>query len=265
MTTTKPTASLTAVVLTKDEEKNIGRCLEALRWVPRVLVVDSFSSDGTADVARSFPNVEVTQRHFDSFAGQCNHALQLVDTEWVLSLDADYVVTDALRREITELPASDAAGHRVPFTYCIHGQPLRGTLYPARTVLYRKSAAHYEDFGHGHKVKIEGRVLDLAGRMLHDDRKPLSRWLQNQIRYARQEADYLEKASDGELSFIDRLRRAILPAPLAVGFYVMFAKLCILDGRPGWHYTMQRVLAEVLISLELVDRKLGRSGPCDIR
>lgn len=257
--------SLTAVVLTRDEAANIGRCLEGLQWVPRVLVVDSFSTDATTSIAKSFPNVEVAQRNFDSFAGQCNHALQLVETEWVLSLDADYVVTDDLRRQMSELQHSDIAGYCVPFTYCIHGRPLRGTLYPARTVLYRKSAARYEDFGHGHKVRIEGSVQDLAGRMLHDDRKPLSRWLQNQIRYAKQEADYLEKAPDSELGSIDKLRRAILPAPLAVGFYVMLLKLCILDGWPGWHYAMQRILAEALISLELVDRKLGRAASQDAR
>ena len=257
--------SLTAVVLTRDEAANIGRCVEGLQWVPRVLVVDSFSTDATTSIAKSFPNVEVAQRNFDSFAGQCNHALQLVETEWVLSLDADYVVTDDLRRQMSELQHSDIAGYCVPFTYCIHGRPLRGTLYPARTVLYRKSAARYEDFGHGHKVRIEGSVQDLAGRMLHDDRKPLSRWLQNQIRYAKQEADYLEKAPDSELGSIDKLRRAILPAPLAVGFYVMLLKLCILDGWPGWHYAMQRILAEALISLELVDRKLGRAASQDAR
>jgi hypothetical protein len=52
---------------------------------------------------------------------------------------------------------------------------------------------------------------------------------------------------------------------VAVGFYVMVAKLCILDGWPGWHYTMQRVLAEVLISLELVDRKLAGIGSQRVR
>lgn len=252
--------SLTAVVVTRDEASNIGRCLERLRWVPRVVVLDSFSTDETVAIARKCPNVDVVQREFDSFAGQCNHALQLVDTEWVLSLDADYMVTEDLRRQMTELRDSDIAAYRVPFTYCIHGRPLRGTLYPARTVLYRRSAARYEDFGHGHKVRIAGEIHDLTGRMLHDDRKPLSRWLQNQIRYAEQEADYLEKAADSELSSIDKLRRAIVPAPLAVGFYVMLIKRCILDGWPGWHYTMQRILAEVLISLELVDRKLARTS-----
>ena len=103
MKDSKPTGSLTAIVLTWNEEENIRRCLEALEWVPRILVVDSFSSDQTPQIAKSFPNVELTQREFDSFAGQCNHALQLVATEWILSLDADYVVTDALRRALMAL------------------------------------------------------------------------------------------------------------------------------------------------------------------
>lgn len=253
----KFTDSLTAVVLTKDESANIGRCLEALFWVPRVLVVDSFSTDETLDIVRSFPNVEVVQREFDSFAGQCNYALSQVDTEWVLSLDADYLVTDELQREVCMLDLSGPAGYRVPFVYCIHGHPLRGTLYPARTVLYRRKAARYEDFGHGHRVKIDGPVRDLAGSLRHDDRKPLTRWLKNQMVYASREADYLTAAQDAELGAIDKMRRAILPAPIAIGFYVLFVKRCVFDGWPGWHYTMQRLLAEVLISLQLVDRKLG--------
>ncbi len=258
---TKPIAdSLTAVVLTRDEEPNIGRCLDRLRWVPRVVVVDSFSTDQTVAIAQTYPNAEVLQRDFDTFAGQCNHALQLIETDWVLSLDADYMVSEALQSEVSCLPESGIAGYRVPFTYCIHGRPLRGSLYPARTVLYRKACARYADHGHGHRVKIDGPVRDLTGRILHDDRKPLSRWLRNQMVYAKQEADHLETVPESVLSSTDKLRRAIVPAPLAVGFYVMLAKLCVLDGWPGWHYTMQRVFAEVLISLELVDRKLQRRG-----
>ncbi len=265
MSTENITESLTAVVLTRDEAPNITRCLEKLRWVPRVLVVDSFSTDETATIAGRFANTEVVQRAFDSFAGQCNHALQLVGTEWVLSLDADYAVSEELRDEILRLSPPDAAGYRAAFTYCIHGRPLRGTLYPARTVLYRRPCARYEDSGHGHKVRINGRVEDLKGRILHDDRKPFSRWLRNQISYARQEADYLESARGEELGVVDKLRRAIIPAPLAVGFYALLVKLCVLDGWPGWHYTMQRVLAEVLISLELVDRRLGRNSQRELR
>ena len=96
---------LTAVVLTKDEEANIGRCLEKLRWVAKVLVLDSGSRDGTERIAKSFPNVEWTTRPFDSFAGQCNYALSRLKSEWVLSMDADYILSEEVIREIN---------HRLP-------------------------------------------------------------------------------------------------------------------------------------------------------
>ena len=265
MNVQNPSESLTAIVLTRNEAPNIGRCLEALRWVPRVLVVDSHSDDGTVEIARSFPNTSVVQREFDTFAGQCNHALGLVSSEWVLSFDADYVLTPELSTEIQSLRNVDADAFRATFTYCIHGHPLRGTLYPPRAVLYRKSAARYEDFGHGHRVHISGRTEGLKHRVLHDDRKPLSRWFHNQLRYACEEADFLESGEEQKFTFTDKMRRAIVPAPLLVGPYVLFAQGCLLDGWPGWHYTMQRVLAEVLISLELVDRKLAGIGKQRVR
>ena len=94
---------LAAVILTKDEEANVGRCLEKLRWVPKVLVLDSGSTDGTERIAKSFPNVEWATRPFDSFAGQCNYALSRLKSEWVLSMDADYILSDEVIREISHL------------------------------------------------------------------------------------------------------------------------------------------------------------------
>lgn len=261
MKTNRVAASLTALVLTKDEAPNIGRCLERLRWVPRVLVVDSFSSDETVAVARSFPNTEVRQRVFDSFAGQCNSALDGLESEWVLSLDADYILPDGLVAEMCHLPTDQADGYRAGFRYCIGGRPLRGSLYPPRTVLYRRKRARYRDSGHGHVVVVDGKVADLKGRIDHDDRKPLERWLANQRSYARKEADHLLGPDRGDFRLMDRLRLMMIPAPFVAAAYVLIAKGCILDGVAGWHYTAQRVLAEVLISLELADRRLQARIP----
>src|SRR5262249_34070739 len=99
---------ITALVLTYNEEDNIGRTLAALRWVPRILVIDSGSDDRTLEIVGGFPQAEVVTRHFDSFAGQCNFGLSLVASPWVLSLDADYVLSEALAREIESLaPGKD--------------------------------------------------------------------------------------------------------------------------------------------------------------
>jgi glycosyltransferase involved in cell wall biosynthesis len=81
--------SLTALVLTYNEQENIRRNLDALVWVPKVIIVDSFSNDRTLEIARSFPNVQVVQREFDTHANQWNSGLDRIDTEWALTLDAD--------------------------------------------------------------------------------------------------------------------------------------------------------------------------------
>ena len=99
---------LTVLILTYNERENIGRTLEALRWADRVLIVDSYSTDDTLQIAGGFPNVQVVQRPFESFASQCNFGLEQIGTEWVLSIDADYVLTSELIGEIRGL-TDDAA------------------------------------------------------------------------------------------------------------------------------------------------------------
>jgi len=85
---------ITPIILTFNEAPNIKRTLAALSWAERVLVIDSFSTDDTLEICASFDNVSVLQNHFENFAQQCNFALQQdIHTEWVLSMDADYIVT----------------------------------------------------------------------------------------------------------------------------------------------------------------------------
>src|SRR5260370_15285809 len=121
-----------------------------------------------------YANDSVVQSAFDSFECQCQFGRSQIETNWVLSLDADYVVASALAEEIRSLPEeAEVAGYSVVFRYCIFGRPLRTTLYPRRTVLYRPELATYHDAGHGHKVIIRGKILPLKTCINHDDRKPL--------------------------------------------------------------------------------------------
>ena len=252
--------AITPLIITFDEVPNIARTLDKLTWARRIVVVDSGSTDGTLDVLARYPQVALFKRAFDSFADQCNFGLAQVESEWVLSLDADYEMSDLLVAELSNLREKEGvAGYRASFVYRIHGRPLRGTLYPPRIVLYRVKNARYANEGHGHRVTVSGNVRALSGVIYHDDRKPLSRWLTSQQSYARLEADYLLKADAGVLSASDRLRRMAWPAPIVVFFYVLVVKGCLFDGWPGWFYTLQRVLAECMIALELIDRRLRRA------
>lgn len=249
---------ITPLLITFDEIQNIARTMGRLDWAKQIVVVDSGSTDGTLEFLARDQRVEVHHRPFDSFAKQCNFGLSLVRTEWVLSLDADYELSDELMADLAALgPAADEAGFRARFIYRIHGRPLRGSLYPPRTVLYRARGARYDNEGHGHRVRIPGKVSTLSGAIFHDDRKPLARWFAAQSKYAAVEASHLLKAEPAELSLVDRVRRWGWPAPFLVVAYVLIVKRALLDGRAGWFYAFQRLCAEVLLALELLDRRLS--------
>jgi glycosyltransferase involved in cell wall biosynthesis len=248
---------ITPMILTFNEEANIGRTLEKLTWAKRILIVDSGSIDRTLEIANRHAQVAVVRRQFDTAAPQCNFGLTQVDTEWVLSMDADYVLSDELVGEIAALrPNSNTCGYWAHFVYQIFGRSLRATVYPKRAVLYRKTSATYVDEGHTQRVRIEGELGTLAYPIFHDDRKPISRWFGSQARYAALEATYLLDRERSSLVGVDRLRLLIVLAPLLMLMYVLFVKRCLFDGWPGWYYALQRACAEAMLSIELLDRRL---------
>jgi glycosyltransferase involved in cell wall biosynthesis len=248
-------SALTPLLLTYNEESNISRTLDRLTWAEHVVVVDSYSDDATVDIATSYDNVDLVQREFDDHTSQWNHGLDQVESEWVLSLDADYQVPHAFVEEVCSLePPTNIVGYRAHFTYCVHGHPLRGTLYPPRIVLFRKERARYVQDGHTQRLSVDGEVSELDTKLKHDDRKPLTEWLDNQRRYARLEADKLTQADD--VGVTDRLRKTDVLAPLIIPLYCLFIQGLILDGWAGWHYTLQRTYAELLLTLFRVNNRL---------
>lgn len=249
---------ITPLILTFNEAPNIRRTLERLSWAREILVVDSFSTDETLAIVQSFPRARVLQRHFDSFARQCNFGLEQIASPWVLSLDADYVLSEPLVDELASLsPPADVVAFDARFTYCVAGRPLRASLYPTRTVLYRRDSARYHDDGHGHRVQIHGQSGLLRSVIHHDDRKSLGRWLQDQGRYAELEASKLESIEPSCLTWPDRIRRQLITAPILVFFYLLLWRGLILDGWPGWVYVCQRLIAELILSARLAESRLA--------
>jgi len=247
--------TITPVILTYNEAPNIQRTLEKLSWAKRIVVVDSYSNDETLQILQAYPQVEPFQRRFDTHAIQWNYGLEQVTTEWVLSLDADYQLTEELIAEMAQLmPQTGLNGYECHFKYCVFGKPLRATLLPPRVALFRKQNATYIDDGHTQLLQVEGRVGHLASPIHHDDRKSLSRWLWAQDRYVALEVKKLTAASPMNMSLSDRIRQHKVLAPIIVLFYCLIVHRGILDGRAGFYYAFQRVLAELLLSLRLLEQ-----------
>ncbi|BAY66023.1 family 2 glycosyl transferase [Calothrix brevissima NIES-22] len=246
--------NITPLILTYNEAPNIERTLEHLTWAKKIIIIDSYSTDQTIEIINFYPQVKFYQRQFDTHANQWNYGLKKVSSEWVLSLDADYIVTEELLAEMVDLPIDNSVnGYFVRFKYCVFGKPLRGTILPPRQALFRKDKAIYIQDGHTQLLQVQGKSAMLGAYIHHDDRKSFSRWLWAQDRYLVIEVEKLLETPTSELSLGDRIRRQKILAPFIILIYCLIFKAGILDGWRGWYYAFQRVLAEIILSIRLIE------------
>lgn len=242
---------VTPLLLTFNEEVNIGRTLAPLSWAKEIVVVDSGSTDGTLAILRQFSNVRIISRAFTTHAEQWAYGLEAARAraEWILALDADYVLSPQLVDELASLePPAAVSGYRASFIYCLDGIRLRGGIYPSVTVLYRAERARYVQDGHTQRIVVDGEQGRLAAPIFHDDRKSMAQWRAAQIRYMALESEKLLHTQFRQLKWRDRLRRLIVVAPFAVLLYCLFVRGNILDGKAGLRYSLQRATAEAILS-----------------
>lgn len=237
------------VLLTFQEAPNIERTLHSLRWATDVVVVDSESTDGTAELARQFDNVRVFVRPFDNHRAQWTFGLceTKITVPFVLALDADMSVSDSLRREFADLPDEVGFnGAMVPFDYKIWGESLGTTLLGPQLRLLRRSALRVEQLGHTQRFDADGPIVDLSAPLIHDDRKPLEDFVRSQSRYANIEWGRLRELN-GELRLSERVRRdAGLFGTVAICGYTA---LRIGWSKPGRRrYWLERAMFELMLA-----------------
>lgn len=248
---------ITPLILTFNEKENIALCLESLTWAQTVVVLDSFSSDGTTEITENFTNVKLIQRSFDTHAQQWNFGLEQLSTPWVLTLDADYRISLSVLEEIKHLDEHDCTCWSIPLRFCLQGVPLRSSILPPRPMLFKTASHSYYDDGHTQRLNNLEECIHLTHEVLHDDRKPFSRWFSNQRQYAKLEADklfrqtYLQKPHP---SLSTLLRKIPFLLPLLMPCHLLLYKGGLLDGFRGLQYASLRTFAEALISWELFKR-----------
>ena len=251
---------ITPVILTFNEAPNIRRTLAGLTWAKDIVVVDSESTDRTRDILKEFPNVRVFVHRFESHTAQWRYAVEEtgIASEWILVLDADFVLPAEMATELEGLaPSSETEGYEARFRFVVQGRPLPRSIFPPRIVLCRRTRARFEQDGHTQRLRVAGEVARLKNTIDHDDRKSLSHWVAAQDKYVQLEREKLRSTPRQELGFADRVRRLRVLAPIAILCYCLFRKGLILQGLPGWHYTYQKVMAEILLSLYLIEERLA--------
>jgi glycosyltransferase involved in cell wall biosynthesis len=188
---------LIAAILTKNEKRHIRECIQSVAWVDGVLVSDSYSQDGTVEIAAQMGAV-VVQHAFVNFAEQRNMALADANTmgaEWIFFIDADERATPELAREITYVIGNgSAAGWWVPrYNYILDHKMRGGGWYPDHQLrLLQVSRAHYDPTREVHEiVNLDGEAGYLQEHLIHYNYDTLAHFRAKQNRYLEFEAKIL--------------------------------------------------------------------------
>ncbi len=185
---------LKAVILTLNEEHHIAACIESLQWADSVVVFDSFSSDQTVPLARE-AGAEIIQHSFENYAQQRNAALDAVEADWILFIDADERATIELGTEIrAAIGQKDKAGWWIPRHNYIFGHRMRGAgWWPDHQLrLLRHGYARYERDVHEIAV-INGGEGYLTHPMIHYNYDTLAHFTKKQRQYVAYDAGILLK------------------------------------------------------------------------
>lgn len=271
---------ISVLILTLNEEVNIARCLDSVRWSDDVVVFDSMSTDRTCDIARA-AGARVMQRAFDNYGSQREAARSTVEFRhrWVLALDADETPDEQLVVEmnaISERAEVPECAFRMRRKDHFFGRWLRhATLYPTWFVrFFRPDRIRYEARSVHEYPLVDGPVGSLQGHLLHDNlSKGLEDWKAKHEKYALLEAAENVKALShgidwGGLFAVSnpvRRRRALkelsfrLPfRPLMRFLYMYVMRLGVLDGAAGLRYC--RLLADYEAAIVRQVRTLRRGG-----
>lgn len=196
---------ISALIITHNEERDIERCLASLSFADEIVVLDSFSTDRTIELARRYTD-KVSQREFRGFSEQRNATLDLATNDWILIIDADEVVTSELADQMLHAAASDEFdAYRVPRLTHFLGKPIRYCgWYPDMSVrLARKSKSRFGDRLVHETLEVNGRIGVITGDLIHFTCHDLEEMIRKMADYSRAAAT--QKLLNGERFRLSKL------------------------------------------------------------
>jgi glycosyltransferase involved in cell wall biosynthesis len=219
------------IVITKNEEASIRRCLESVRWADEIIVLDSGSTDDTVSICREY-TAHVYRTDWPGFGPQKNRALERATGDWVLSLDADEWMTPASRDEIARTLAQpqEVAAFRLPRLSSFCGRFMRHSgWWPDHVVrLFRRGAARFTDDAVHERVIVDGKTGTLREPIMHETFVDLDELLAKMNNYSTLSAHDMHRNG----------KRSGLPMAVARAGWAFvrtyFLRGGFLDGREGF-------------------------------
>lgn len=267
---------VSVIVPTYNEEIHLGACLASVAgWAYEIFVVDSFSTDRTHEIARSF-QADFVQHGFEGYARQKNWALDTLPfaNEWVLILDADERLTPELREEVSRIVVQDdgPAGYFLNRRFIFHGKWIRHCgWYPSWNLrLFKHRLGRYENREVDEHLVFEGSVGYCRNDIIHEDLRGIEAWIAKHNHYSTLNTVIYENHLKGgqemrwcilggqgaRKRLIKQTIWPYLPGRALLFFlYMYFFRLGFLDGIHGFHFCVMHAIFQQFVVVKQWEQK----------
>jgi glycosyltransferase involved in cell wall biosynthesis len=267
--------AVSVMIFTLNEEIHLPYCFNSLKWCGDIIVIDSFSTDGTGEICRT-AGFRFFQNKFEGFGKQRNWALENTSPkyDWILVLDADERVTDELAHEMAEIARKNPEGvgaYRLKRRFYMWGRWLKySSLYPTWVVRFiHKDRVRYINRGHAETQEVNGEIRELTNDLIDENLKGIDEWFERQNRYSVKEAEYemeqeyrparisdlISKDPLVKRAAMKRLAVRMPGRPLWYFLYSYIFRKGFLDGRDGMIFCLMRSLYHQLINIKKYDMR----------
>lgn len=230
---------ITAIIPTFNEETHIAEALRSVEWADEIVVIDSFSTDRTPDIVKTFKDVRFVQHEYVNSATQKNWIIPQANSEWIFLLDADERVTADLRAELMAFRQADDTSYSafwIPRQNYFLGQKLNHIWKGDAVVrLFQRDKCRYEGLAVHSEIQTDGRIGKLRGNLDHHSFLTMEKYRAKLERYAQWSAKDHEPRT-GNINFYHLW---IKPAYRFFKHYIL--ELGLLDGRAG--FVISRLMA----------------------
>lgn len=224
-------SGVSVVLIVQDEETKIEACLRSVSFADEIIVVDGGSKDRTTEITRKFTS-KVYSRPFDHFSNQKNYGLEQATGDWILSLDADEVVSEELKNSILQVMSGENSynGFWVHRSNFLFGKFLRFAGQREKILrFFRKGKGKFIQPIH-EKLQVEGKIGELQGELLHYSSSTVADYLKKLRLYTDLEVEWLSRNGKHVTTYDWAVK------PVLVFIYNYFFRLGFLDGFEGFLY-----------------------------
>jgi glycosyltransferase involved in cell wall biosynthesis len=228
---------ISIVIITYNEERRIRQTIESAKWCDEIVVVDSGSIDKTLDICKEYSNCKIYSQVFLGYGLQKKIAIEKASNDWVLSIDADEVITDALRNELISIPSNPVipvVGFYVPVTLVFMNKIFRFGCENKKLHLrfFNKREGNFDACNLHESVNINGHTLNLKNELLHYSYHDIHHYFQKFN-------EYTSKFADGALKKSKHVGRFVSVFRLILEFFRQyFIRRNFLNGYPGFVWSV---------------------------